>query len=318
MLRRFLSLALLTLGMLCATASAEEPPLRLVVGFAAGGGVDILARLLAKQLSGPLGRAVIVENRPGAGGTIAADYVSRAEHDGNTLLFGDTSLMIAPFIYPHLNYDWHKLTPVGMVGQAVLTVSVPGDSPFHTLPELLQAARQAPNRYSYASVGVGSIHHLAGELLKREAHVSLVHVPYRGAAPATQDLVSGQIPVAIASLPSVLPQLQAGHVRILAVMTAKRFPTVPDIPTVAETLPGFEATPALFLLAPAGTPAKALKALETALPTVLNTPELQHQYLEQGSQVRYMPAGKLADWMKAQQAHWGGLIHDAHLTFNNP
>ncbi|RPJ90249.1 tripartite tricarboxylate transporter substrate binding protein [Achromobacter xylosoxidans] len=297
-------------------AQAQATPVKIVVGFSPGGGVDTLARLLAQGLAQAIDRPVVVENRAGAGGTIAADVVARAEPDGATLLLADTSLLLAPHIYPKVNYRMNtSFTPVAMVGDAGLALAVPAASPARTLPDLLAMARKEPGRYTYASVGVGSMHHLGGELIKSMADVDLVHVPYKGGSPATQAVASDQVSSAISSLPAVIPQASAGRIRILAVLGAERFPGLPDVPTVAETLPGFDATPAIFLLAPAKTPPAALARITQALPQVLADAKLREAFIAQGSLVRYQPADALAAWLPAQEQRWVDLISRAKLTF---
>nr|WP_243759485.1 tripartite tricarboxylate transporter substrate binding protein [Achromobacter insolitus] len=295
---------------------AQTTPVKIVVGFSPGGGVDTLARLLAQGLAQAIDRPVVVENRAGAGGTIAADVVARAEPDGATLLLADTSLLLAPHIYPKVNYRiGTSFTPVAMVGDAGLALAVPASSPARTLPDFLAMARKEPGRYTYASVGVGSMHHLGGELIKSMASVDLVHVPYKGGSPAVQAVASDQVSSAISSLPAVIPQASAGRIRILAVLGAERFPGLADVPTVAQTLPGFDATPAIFLLAPAKTPAAAMEKITQALPKVLAEPKLQEAFIAQGSLVRYQPADALAAWLPAQEQRWVDLIARAKLTF---
>lgn len=297
-------------------AQAQTTPVKIVVGFSPGGGVDTLARLLAQGLARAIDRPVVVENRAGAGGTIAADVVARADPDGATLLLADTSLLLAPHIYPKVNYRMStSFTPVAMVGDAGLALAVPASSPAGSLPDLLAMARKEPGRYTYASVGVGSMHHLGGELIKAMANVDMVHVPYKGGSPAVQAVASDQVSAAISSLPAVIPQASAGRIRILAVLGTDRFPGLPETPTVAETLPGFDATPAIFLLAPAKTPAAALEKVTQALPKVLAEPKLREAFIAQGSLVRYEPADALAAWLPAQEQRWVDLISRAKLTF---
>ncbi|OZI68143.1 hypothetical protein CAL27_01335 [Bordetella genomosp. 1] len=315
-LARLLRYAALILLATASAAHAQQAPLKIVVGFSPGGGVDTLARLLAQHLGTPLGRTVLVENRPGAGGTIAADTVRRAAPDGNTVLLADTSLLVAPYIYPDLPYRLERdFVPVAMVGEAGLALAVAAANPARDLPQLIAQARQAPGRLTYATVGMGSMHHLGGELFKTMSATDLVHVPYKGGSPAVQALAGDQVSVAISSLPAVMPLAASGRIRILAVLSAQRFAGLPDVPTVAETLPGFETTPSLFLLAPAGTPPAALAALQQALPGVLADATLRQTFVAQGSEVRYQPADALAQWLPTQQKRWGDLIARTQLDF---
>lgn len=309
-----------SLALLVAFASAVHaapPPLKLVVGFAPGGGVDTLARILAQQLASPLGRAVVVENRPGAGGTIAADTVSRAAPDGNTLLFADTSLLLAPHIYSKVNFKTDQsFAPVAMLGQTALALVVPAQSPSRSLTELITRARNEPGQLTYATVGFGSMHHLAGELLKAQTGTDFVHVPYKGGGPATQAVAAGQVSSAISSLPPVISQADAGRVRILAVLSAQRFPGLPNTPSMSETLPGFDATPSLFLLAPAGTSPAALAELEAAVPVALRDPKVREAFLVQGASIDYRPAAELAEWLPKEERRWADLIKNSNLQFD--
>ncbi len=317
MLKKMALAVLLSLGSI-SPALAQSAPLKIVVGFAPGGGVDALARITARHLETVLKRSVVVENKSGAGGTIAADYVANSARDGNTLLLGDTSLLIAPHIYPKVAYKLPgSFEPVGMVGQADLAIAVPGDSPAKTLADFLAMAKKAPGKYSFASVGVGSIHHLAGELLGLKAGVKLLHVPYRGGSKANQAVAAGEVSMSIASIASAMGLAKAGKIRILAGLSAKRFPTLPNIPTVAETVPGYDVTPSLFLLAPKGAPASALAPVTAALKQVLQEKAVQDAFIVQGSVAQYQDPAWQAGWMRREEARWVGVINQAHLKFGN-
>ncbi|WP_459616112.1 Bug family tripartite tricarboxylate transporter substrate binding protein [Bordetella sp. 2513F-2] len=298
-------------------ARAQPQPLTLVVGFAPGGGVDTLARSLAEALSRPLGRPVIVENRAGAGGTIAASAVMRAAPDGSTLLFADSSLLLAPHINDKITYDLRSsFTPVAGVGEAGLALAVPAASPARDLQGLIDMARAEPGRHTYASVGIGSMHHLGGELFKMMSGADLVHVPYSGGSPAVQALIGGHVDVSISGLQAVIPQAEGGRARILGVLAPERFPGLPDVPAIREVLPGFEALPALFLLAPAGTPAEVIGPLAQALSQALQSPALQATYLKQSAVARYRPPAELAGWMAAEERRWVEVIEKSKLEFN--
>ncbi|TCT07358.1 Bug family tripartite tricarboxylate transporter substrate binding protein [Paralcaligenes ureilyticus] len=299
-------------------ALAQSAPLKIVVGFAPGGGVDALARITARHLETTLMRFVVVENKSGAGGTIAADYVANSSPDGNTLLLGDTSLLIAPHVYPKVAYKLPgSFEPVGMVGQAGLAIAVPGNSPAKTLADFLAMAKKAPGKYPFASVGVGSIHHLAGELLELKAGVKLLHVPYRGGSKVNQALAAGEVSMSIASIASAMGLAQAGKIRILAGLSAKRFPALPNIPTVAEAVPGYDVTPSLFLLAPKGAPASALAPVTAALKQVLQEKAVQDAFIVQGSVAQYHDPAWQAGWMHCEEARWVDVINQAHLKFGN-
>ncbi|GAB2916251.1 tripartite tricarboxylate transporter substrate binding protein [Paralcaligenes sp. KSB-10] len=317
MLKRIVLAAMLSLGVV-SLAAAETAPLRIVVGFAPGGGVDTLARITARQIEKTLKRPVVVENKSGAGGTIAADYVAKSAPDGNTLLLGDSSLLVAPHIYPKVGYNIQKsFEPVGVVGQADLVIVVPAASPAKSLSGFLDMARKEPGKYSFASVGVGSIHHLAGELLGIKAGVKLLHVPYRGGSPANQAAAAGEVSMAIASVASAMALEKAGKIRILAGLSAKRFPALPNVPAVDETLPGYQATPSLFLLAPAGTPASALAPVTAALKQALGEKSVQDSFIVQGAVTDFHDPAWQADWMRREEARWVGVIKQADLKFNH-
>ncbi|MCK9512247.1 MAG: tripartite tricarboxylate transporter substrate binding protein [Pigmentiphaga sp.] len=309
-------IAALPLVLAVPVMAQSNPPLSLVVGFSPGGGVDTLARLIAQEIAGDLGRAVVVENRPGAGGTIAVDSVARAAPDGNTMLFTETSALIAPHVFPTVTYDpQDTFTPVGMVGRSALAVAVPASSEYTTLSELLDGARAKPGKLSYASVGVGSQHHLSGEWIKNLAGVEIEHVPYRGGSQAMQDLASAQIPMGVASLAAAQPHVEGGRVRVLAVLSAERFPGTPDVPTVGETLPGFDSTPSLYILAPAGTPQATVEQVTKALQKAVESPKIQEAFALQGSEAHYLPPAELAQWMRDEEARWVGVIDRAKLKF---
>ncbi len=309
-------LAALALSIAPLALHAAEP-LRLVVGFAPGGGVDTLARVTAQALSKELDRTVIVENKSGAGGTIAADYVAKAQPDGNTVLFADTSLLVAPYIYPALRYDLQRdFASAGMVGQSDLALAVPGNSPIKTVAELVEAIRKAPPQTeTFASVGVGSLHHLGGELFALKTQSELVHVPYRGGAPASQALAAGEVSMSFASLASSVGLANSGRIRLLATLSERRFPGMPDLPAVAETIPGYSVTPSLFLLAPKSVDPAFIQTLSSALEKSMNQKEVQDAFLAQGSVAGYQSAQATQQWLGEETVRWAGVIKDAKLTF---
>ena len=310
------TLAALPLVLSAPVMAQSDAPLTLTVGFPPGGGVDALARLLAQELSPLLNRPVVVENRPGAGGTIAVDALTRVAPDGNALLFTETSALIAPHVFPKVNYNLvEQFDPVGMVGRSALAVAVPADSPYKTLPDVLAAAKANPGKLSWASSGVGSQHHLSGEWITTAANVKMQHVPYRGGAASAQDIASGQIPFGVVSLAAIRPHMDGGRARVLGVLTNERFPTVPNIPTVSETLPGVDSTPSLYILAPKGTPKEVTQSVSQAMAKALQSPKIAEAFAAQGSVVQYMPPAELQAWMKSEEARWVKVINDANLTF---
>ncbi|MGE8548180.1 MAG: Bug family tripartite tricarboxylate transporter substrate binding protein [Alcaligenes sp.] len=309
-------LAALALSIAPLALHAAEP-LRLVVGFAPGGGVDTLARVTAQALGQELNRTVIVENKSGAGGTIAADYVAKSQPDGNTVLFADTSLLVAPYIYPALRYDLQRdFVTAGMVGQSDLALAVPGNSPIKSVAELVESIRKAPPQTeTFASVGVGSLHHLGGELFALKTRTELVHVPYRGGAPASQALAAGEVAMSFASLASSIGLANSGRIRLLATLSERRFPGMPDLPAVSETIPGYSVTPSLFLLAPKDVDPAFIQTLSAALQKSMGQKAVQDAFLAQGSVSAYQDPQATRQWLGDETARWAGVIKDAKLTF---
>ena len=254
----------------CAAAAQWQPsrPVRLVVPFAPGGQPDVVARALAEPLSRALGQPVVVENRPGAGGNIAAEAVVRATPDGHTLLLGTNGpLAVSPALTRALPYDpLRDLAPVTLVGTSPNLIAVHPSLGVKSLAELVARARAEPGRLNFASVGKGSISQLSMELLASVAGMRMVHVPFNGGAPAVLALVAGDVQVLSLNPTALLPQVAAGKVRVVAQTSARRSPLIADVPTVAESgYPGFDATVWMAVMAPAGTPAEAIKRLNTEL-----------------------------------------------------
>lgn len=249
-------------------AFAEEAypvrPISMVVTFAAGGSSDVLARAVAQSMSPGLGQQIAVDNRPGAGGQIGAEFVAHAAPDGYTVLFGTNgTLGIGPALYKNLRYDpLHDLAPVGILHKLPLLLIVNPSIPAKNLQELIAYARQNPGKLSFASAGVGSVSHLAGELFKEEAKIDILHVPYKGGGAAVTDLISGRVSMMLETIPNALPLAQNGQMRAIAVTTKERSAAAPDIPTLGESgLPGFDVSAWTGLFVPAGTPATVIERL---------------------------------------------------------
>src|SRR5258705_993225 len=242
-------------------------PITLVVPYAAGGGNDVMARIVGEKMSKTLGQQVVIDNRAGAGGALATRQVAKAAPDGYTLVIGGTgSLAVNPTMLPNVGYDVRKdFAPVGMIGSSAMIVLIHPGIPAKTIPELIALARREPGKYTYASAGVGSGIHLGAELFAYMAGVKLVHVPYKGTGPALTDLLGGHVSMYFSSLPSAIGLVKDGKVRALAVTGAQRSDVFPDVPTVAETLPGFEAVLRYGIVAPAGTPRPIVNKLNAAL-----------------------------------------------------
>jgi len=290
-------------------------PVRLVVGYSAGGGVDAMARLLAPRLSAVLGQQVVVENRTGAAGLIAGDTVARAAPDGYTLMLGDSSLLIAQHLQPRMSFDPIKsFTPVAGVFTLPLVIVVNNDVPAKTPAEFVKLLRDQPGRFSYATSGVGTVHHLGFEMLKAKARSFVVHIPYRGASQIVPDVMSGQVPIGVVSATSAIAQARAGKLRALAVMNPVKLVGGEDIAPLSDALPGFSAVPRLYVLAPTGTPAPIVDKLSEALRTVMDAPDMAQVAAQQGAVPAYMPSGPLAADIVKESAEWGKVIREQGIT----
>lgn len=314
--RRGLLVGCVAFGAIVGMAHGKETqPIRLVVGMAAGGGMDTVARLVGQELAERLGRTVIVENRPGASGMIAANVVARAPADGATLLFAGTAIITAPLVSGKAMYDpLASFVPVAMVGQTDLALAVPDGSPWRSVADLVAAAKSNPGKFTYGSSGIGSPHHLGMERLAQQADVEFVHVPYKGAAQSVTDLASGQIDMAATTRAAAMPQVDAGRVRMLALLSATEDPDNPGLVTVAETVPGVNVSTAMFVLAPAGTPSSILQPVDDGLAEVLQQPAIRERIQQQDMRVRYLDAAALGEWIQAEHALWRDVVASAGLT----
>src|SRR5207248_3216491 len=289
-------------------------PIRLVVPFPAGGTTDILAREVAQKLTEGLGQAVVVDNRPGAAGNIGSDLVAKSAPDGYTLLMGTVGThAINPSLYSKMPYDHVKdFAPVVLVAGVPNVLVINPTLPFKSVQDLIAYAKANPGKLNFASSGSGTSIHLSGELFKVMAGVQMTHIPYKGSAPALQDLLAGQVQLMFDNLPPSLPQIKAGKLRALAVTSATRAPALPDVPTLAESgLPGFEASSWFGILAPAGTPAPIVAKLNAEVANWLATPEAKEKLLKQGAN----PAGgtpqDFAKHIAAETAKWAKVVKDS-------
>ena len=285
-------------------------PVRIIVPLSAGGFADTPARMLAPRLSEQLGRQFFVENRPGAGGTIGADFVAKAPADGYTLLLTGTPHVISPWLYAKLQYDPLKdFAQISLVALGPYALVVNAALPAKSVRELIELAKSQPGKIDYASSGNGSAQHLVSALFNSMAGIDLNHVPYKGSGPAMQDLVSGQVKVSFAGIPNVLSHVNAGRLRLLAVSTPKRWPELPDVPTVAEAgVPGYEATLWLNLAAPAGTPPDLLQRLHAETTKALQDPEVQQSFRKAGVEAAVMPQQEIDRFVRAEYEKWGKVV----------
>jgi len=299
-----------------AAAQAAEPypqkPVRMVVGYAAGGGADALARVVAGKLGEILGQQVLVDNRPGAGATLAADIVAKAAPDGYTLYFADTAILIAPSVYTKLAYDPAKsFTPIGRVALLPLVFVTNPKVPASNAQELVAELKANPGKYSYGSSGVGTLGHLAFELLKLRAGVDIVHVPYKGAAPIVTDLLGNQIQLAIMSVTAAIPHVKAGILKPIALSSPVQLAAVPDWRPLSDTVPGFDASSRLFLLAPAGTPAAIVQKLNGALRQLLAQPDTLESFARNGAPAAWSTPEALAAEMAEEVTRWGTVARSS-------
>jgi len=287
-------------------------PIRMFVGYAAGGGADALARLTATQIGETLGQTVVVENRPGAGGTVAADALAKAPADGYTLYFADTAVLIAPAVYASVPYDPVKsFAPVAAVATLPLVVVTNPQVPARTAAELIALLKANPGKYSYGTPGIGTVHHLAMELFRKQGGFDYVHIPYKGATAFIPDLVSGQLPIGILSAPPALAQVKAGKVRAIAVTSPVKVTGATEWPALADTLPGFDASPALFLLAPAGTPAAVVNRLEAAVKAMHARPAVLDTLAAQGAIPMQAGADELAKFIASEVRKWSAVAKES-------
>ena len=289
-------------------------PVRLVVGFPAGGVGDVLARLMGQWLSDRLGQPFVIENRPGAATNIAAEAVVRAAPDGHTLLWITAANAINASLYEKLSFNFIRdITPVASVVRGPGVMEVNPAVPAKTIPEFIAYAKANPGKINLASSGPGTVSHVAGELFKMMAGVDMLHVPYRGAAPALTDLISGQVQVMILPIISSIEHLKAGRLRALGVTTATRLEVVPDIPTVAEFLPGYEVSDWTGIGVPRGTPVEIVDRLSAEINAGLDNPKIKARLAELGSLLMPMSRAEFGKMIAAETEKWAKVVASAGI-----
>lgn len=294
--------------------SYPTKPIRLLVPYAAGGATDIMARVVAQKLSENLGQQMVVENRPGAGGNIAADAVAKAAPDGYTLFFGSTGpLVINPSLYAKLSFEPVKdFAPIGLVGDMPLFLVVPVSQPVHSIKDLIALAKAKPGQLNYASSGVGGTTHLAMELFKTTAGVDILHIPYKGTAAGVADMLAGNIQVMFDVMATSGPHVKTGKLRFIGVTTTKRSAFAPDVPTIADAgFPGFEATFWTGFLAPAGTPREIINKLSAELAKVIALPELRERFATLGMEPRTSNPEQFAAFIRSETVKWAKVVRDS-------
>jgi tripartite-type tricarboxylate transporter receptor subunit TctC len=287
-------------------------PVRILVGFAAGGSTDVFARQMQPRMQALLGQPVVVENRPGAGGNVATEAVARAAPDGHTLLLGTIGpLAINPTLYGNLPFDpLTDLAPISLVGEVPNVLAVPADRPFRSVADLLAAARARPEALNFGSSGIGSAGHLAGEQLNLMARIRTTHVPFRGGGALLPELLAGRVDYAFTTALNAIPQAEAGRLRVLAVPNGRRVPLLPEIPTVAEAggLPGFDGVDWAALMGPRGLPAPVLRRLSEVAVAVLSDPELVQAMAGRRLVLEPSTPERLAAFLREETQRWAPVI----------
>ncbi|HEX9396294.1 MAG TPA: tripartite tricarboxylate transporter substrate binding protein [Burkholderiales bacterium] len=319
MKRAVLFLAALIFSSQGSAQSWPSRPIRLVVPLSPGGFADTPSRMLAPRLSEQLGKQVFVDNRPGAGGTIGADFAAKSAPDGHTLVITGSTHLITAHIYKKLPYDAIKdFTHISMIASGPYALVVnPQKLAVSSVRELIAAAKAQPGKIDYASSGNGSSQHLVGALFNSLAGVELNHVPYKGSGPAMQDLLAAQVGVSFAGVPNVLGHVKGGRLKALAVTTSKRWSELPDVPTLAEAgVPGYEADLWLSISGPAGMPAPIVQRLYAEIAKALQDPELRSNFRTAGVEAQSMPPDELNAYMRSESEKWGRVVRDTGATVN--
>ena len=309
--------AALALGAAMPAALAQSSkPIRLVVPFPAGGATDLFARTLSQKMGERLGTSIVIDNKPGAGGSLGSDMAAKATADGQTLLFTTTSThSIGPAIGAKLPYDTVRdFTPIAHVGNAPSIMLVPNSSPAKTVKEWIEYAKKNPGKLNYASSGNGTIVQLTAELFKAQAGVFVTHIPYKGTGLAIPDLVAGQLDVLFDSLPTGMPHVRDGRLRALAVTTLKRTPLAPDLPPVADTLPGFESNTWFGLYGPKGLPAEVVNRVNTAANQALSDPEVRAKLTTLGIEAVTSTPAQFAKMVADDQGKWKRIIVERKIV----
>jgi tripartite-type tricarboxylate transporter receptor subunit TctC len=301
-------------------ASAQQypsKPIKLVVPGTAGGGMDVIARVVGDKVGTMLKQPVVVENKPGAGGNIAVDYVAKAPPDGYTILIGQTAhFAINPWLYSNLPFDSNKdLTPVILLADAPNVMVVDAESPYRSLADVVKAAKASPNGLPLATPGNGTPSHMVGEMFQKTAEIKLTHIPYKGAAAALTDVMGGRVPVMLSSVPTALSQIRAGKLRPIAVSADKRSPAIPDVPTIGEQgYPGFNAGTWYGFFVPSGTPPEIVKALNAAANEVIKVPEVREQILKEGGDINGGTPEAFAAKVRDDYEKWGPVVKASGAT----
>ena len=320
MIKKLLMTLALSLG-LAANAAADAYPsraIKVIVPFPAGQASDTIARLVGEQLGRALGQAVVVENRPGAGGNIGSEAGARSAPDGYTLTMATAALPISKNVYKKLPFDPARdFEPVSLMTVTPLVLIASPSLPASDVASLVELARKQPGKLTFASSGQGTSHHLSGELLKAVAGVDILHVPYKGSAPAHVDLMGGSVDIMFDNILPVSPHVKSGKLKALAVTTKSRAPSMPDVPTMAESgYPNFEAVAWFGLLAPAGTPAPIVERLSAEVNRILKSPEINARLTGMGANVMGTTPQEFSAFMKAEIEKWAPVVKRANIVLD--
>jgi tripartite-type tricarboxylate transporter receptor subunit TctC len=310
-----ISLALLAPGRIALALEYPTRPVHMIVGLAAGGPTDLVARVIAQWLSEHMSNQFVVENRTGAGGTLATELLINAPPDGYTLLFAGPTVTISSLLYKKLANVLDEVTPVGVVMRVPNIMIITPSLPVTTVQEFIDYAKANPGKLSMASSGVGASPHLSGEYFKSLAKIDMVHVPYRGWGAAYPDLISGKVQVLFDNLGGpALQMVRSGQLRALAVTSARRWPLLPDLPTIAETVPGYDVDVWYGMFAPKNTPPEIVKQLNAALANVVADSQIAARLAQDGGLPSPMPVESLGKFLRDDQARWRTMVEAAGLT----
>jgi tripartite-type tricarboxylate transporter receptor subunit TctC len=319
-LARLHSLLIQAAGLLVAftaTAAAQDypaKPVRLIIPFPPGGSNDVVGRMIATKLSDRLGKQVVVDNRPGAGGTIGTELAANAPADGYTLAIISSAHAVNPWLYK-LNYDPVKsFVPVGILASGTNVLAINPGFPVNSVKELVALAKQKPGEVQYASAGIGSFQHLGGELFKLEAGVDMLHVPFKGGGPAMIDVIGGHTKLVFSSLVQTTPHIKSGKLKALGVGSKKRNPVLPDVPTIAEAgVPTYEALNWWGIVAPAGTPQAVIDKLHREITEVQNSEEVKKQFATEGADIVQMGAREFGSFMESEMKKWERVVKEGKI-----
>lgn len=291
-------------------------PIRMISPYEPGGGVDIMARMVAKNLTQALNTSVVVENRPGAGGVVGTQALVNSPADGYTLILDSPSpLVVAPYLIKQLNYNPQKdLAPISLIADVPAVLLVRNDSPIHTVGDLLAMARKEPGKLTFSSSGLGGTAHLSAEMLKVLTHVNMLHVPYKGTAPAIQAVMTGEVTLTFADMTAGLGFAKNHQLRAVAVTTPTRAPALPDVPTVAETVPGYEASVWYGVFAPKNTPRPIIDKLNREIVKFVHNPETTKLLVDEGAEPKGSTPEELHAFVVAESERWGKVLKASSAT----